>query len=118
MARGGYRPVWACSRAGPISFRRWRRAPYSCHEGSSSVPGRTRVACGWLPAVARGDGLQILNQVSLEESGAGSGCTLWRSVLSDRSPIIARILWEGVLMHLMALGAWCFLTCPVHEAGH
>ena len=62
---------------------------------------RVATRCG------QGDGLRILNQVSLDESGAGSQCTLWCSVLSGRSPVGGRRApaWY-VLMHLLALGAF------------
>ena len=106
MARGGYRPVWACSRAGRISFRRWRRAPHSCHEGTCPVPGRTPVACGRLPAVAMRMAYEFWNQASLEEMGQvlntpyGARCFLAQAV----RPI--RRVYQAVLMHRMALSAF------------
>lgn len=49
---------------------------------------------------------EFWNRASLEESGAGSGCTLWRSVLSDAQQIQKALAAVPVLMHLMVLGAF------------
>lgn len=110
-----YRPVWVCSRAGRISFRWWRRTPHSCHEGTCPVPGRTRVACGWLPAGAMGDGLRIL-EPSIA-GGVGVRFLMHFMVLGAfwhlEDDALPRCLCE-VLMHLMALGA--FEPPPAHAS--
>ena len=108
MARGGYRPVWACLELVVLVFDGGGELLIHAMKARTQFLDELVQLAGGYPSWPRGMVNEFCNQASLEESGSGSGFTLWRLVLSDSTTTTGRHRSTPSLN--APFGARCFLT--------